>query len=407
MRYISALPIDDITTVMQTLFHCQRFDAKQLRQKYSSTHHKYEESEAEESDDSGYDTDPESDSEEEDKKLKQKSSKQTKGKSHSPSPNASSTKPKPAKTINSTLPKKAGTKDDSIDDLISKMSKLSINEPAYAVAYFKALTISPIISEVFARPIIRGNTSRPNRSNQDQVCNTPISQNNTNGNQPPIMTYSQYLGCGSPEHLFQNCPAIREKIAKQQLVYTPDNRLALPGSERPLRKRANQTLLEAYQEATQHTHSNIAQHNSNLVTVQAVYNKRGSSYYVIPEVADHDMSDDLSDSRLSDRNYCNEQNDDDIDMDDTTEGPQSTTNTVHYTYVAKETTTARRQAFNGVYIPPSRQKPDQKPVGNNRQGRPSHNEVVLTQGDQNDRIPPPQLDQRAISQLTGPLCLYT
>ena len=102
----------------------------------------------------------------------------------------------------------------------------------------------------------------------------------------------------------------------------------------------------------------MAQHNSNLVTVQAVYNKRGSSYYVIPEVADHDMSDDLSDSRLSDCDYCNEQNDDDIDMDDTTEEPQSTTNTVHYAYVAertpKETTTAQRQAFDGVYIPPSR-----------------------------------------------------
>ena len=195
-------PINDITAVMQTLFHRQRFDAKRLRQKYSSTHHKYEESEAEESDDSGYDTDPESDSEEEDKKPKQKSSKQTKGKSHSPSPNASSTKPEPAKTTNSTTPKKAGTKDDSIDDLISKMSKLSINEPAYAVAYFKALTISPIISEVFARPIVRGNTSGPNQSNQDQVRNTPISQNNTNGNQPPITTYSRCLGCGSPEHSF-------------------------------------------------------------------------------------------------------------------------------------------------------------------------------------------------------------
>ena len=203
-------PINDITTVMQTLFHCQCFDAKWLRQKYSSTHHKYEESEAEESDDSGYDTDPESDSEEEDKKLKQKSSKQTKGKSHSPFPNVPSTKPEPAKTTNSTSPKKAGTKDDSIDDLISIMSKLSINEPAYAVAYFKALTISPIISEVFAWPIVKGNTSGSNQSNQDRFHNTPISQNNTNGNQPPITTYSQCL-CGSPEHSFRNCPAIREK----------------------------------------------------------------------------------------------------------------------------------------------------------------------------------------------------
>ena len=46
-----------------------------LAMEYSSTHHKYDESKAEDFDDSGYDTDPESDSEEEDKEHKQKSSK--------------------------------------------------------------------------------------------------------------------------------------------------------------------------------------------------------------------------------------------------------------------------------------------------------------------------------------------
>ena len=67
------------------------------------------------------------------------------------------------------------------------------------------------------------------------------------------------------------------------------------------------------------------------------------------------MSDsDLSDSRLSDRDYCNEQNDGDIDMDDTRKEPYSTTDSLHYAYAAerapKGTTTIRKQAFDGVYV---------------------------------------------------------
>ena len=103
-------------------------------------------------------------------------------------------------------------------------------------------------------------------------------------------------------------------------------------------------------------------------------------------------------SRSCNRDDCNEQNNDDIDMDESTEEPFSATNILHYAYIAerapKGTTTVRKQVLDGVYVLLPRQKPDDKPVGSNRQGKPSSNEVVLTQGDQNDQISPPQLDQR-------------
>ncbi|KAN0075256.1 hypothetical protein V8E55_011279 [Tylopilus felleus] len=118
-----------------------RFETKCLKSRYSKKEYTNTDSESDVDDsDTDYDTDNESDNGFETYtpkcKSKQKSSKDDQGKTGTTS--------------------KKISKQDTMDELVDKMNKLSIHEPAYPKAYFQAISINPLVEKVYPMPVTKG-----------------------------------------------------------------------------------------------------------------------------------------------------------------------------------------------------------------------------------------------------------
>ena len=159
-----------------------------------------------------------------------------------------------------------------------------------------------------------------------------------------------------------------------------DYQLCLPNSSRPLYRVGSQTLVEAYKQASANRmHREMA---SNLVTVQSVYTKRGSSYYTMPSMTNvkPDEKFDYSSDDYSDYEENYSSNGDE-------ETPMAPVYAAERT--TKDTKQQCRQVMDGVYLPPSRKFEHVADKEVKSIIKPARNEVVLTENMRTprDRVP--------------------
>ncbi|KAN0087819.1 hypothetical protein V8E55_006440 [Tylopilus felleus] len=190
--------IKDVTNVMETLLHRRHFDAKRLKSRYSKKEYTDTDSESD-LDDSDMDNsmDNESDSGFETYTPKRKSKRKSKKYLKDKEDKQKSSKDDQGKT--STTPKKV-SKQDTTDELVDKMNTLSIHEPAYAKAYFKAISINSLVEKVYPMPVTKGSNTLTTKGRVDNQQAAPINQENTENQTRRRFSYSTCIGCASPDH---------------------------------------------------------------------------------------------------------------------------------------------------------------------------------------------------------------
>ncbi|KAG2737678.1 hypothetical protein P692DRAFT_201812621, partial [Suillus brevipes Sb2] len=140
---------------------------------------------------------------------------------------------KEVKTKTSSKDKKAGIMSpepmDEMEGLIKRMNAISLDDPDYALYYYRATRIDPTIKEMIAAPILkRGNNNQANyKPNNTQNGQGNVRQNdNRNPNykgpppgtrfyNPPNTPFNERtcFGCGEKGHGIPVCPQVNKLIS--------------------------------------------------------------------------------------------------------------------------------------------------------------------------------------------------
>lgn len=149
---------------------------------------------------------------------------------------------------------------DEVAMLIKEMNSLSQDDPAYGLAYYKAMKLDDI-SAVVSKPILKAADPlpRPNLYNRAyQTAVAPIRSPATGPNAYPIRANAvaaipstvrpEFLcyGCGEPGHGIQSCPAINELISKGELARDASGRLTY-GNGIPIRRVPGENFVQTYE----------------------------------------------------------------------------------------------------------------------------------------------------------------
>lgn len=104
------------------------------------------------------------------------------------------------------------------------------------------------------------------------------------------ISYSTYKGCALPDDHTKKCPALKKLVISKKLIYNEDLQLCLPNSTRPLYRIGNQTLVEAYDQATW-ADRRMRKSSSKLVTIDIALTNQDSIYHVVLSAEDSDNID--------------------------------------------------------------------------------------------------------------------
>jgi hypothetical protein len=231
-----AFPVDKVIATAEKLLHRDRFDADLLLSEVDSDSES--DSSTEETSDNSSDSES-SESEEEFFLKSRKAKKATKkvaNRKETKGIKPKSPKQAPRKTENTTSLEPL----DEMEGLIKKMSSISIEDPDYALLYYRATKIDPEIKNLVAAPVKkrggnnvyfqskansedRGNTTTGNYSNKEQPGSRFYNPPNT-----PFQERTCY-GCGENGHSTPYCEKINKLVREGRLIETgrritcPDN----------------------------------------------------------------------------------------------------------------------------------------------------------------------------------------
>ncbi|KAI0349232.1 hypothetical protein OH77DRAFT_1440539 [Trametes cingulata] len=207
--------LKDIDKAAKALLSVDRFDTERLRA------------------DDSYDDDSDDSGEESDRIRRVTSS--SKRKAHKPSPKLKKRikedyekkQERNKKLSGKKLPEKttrSKDKEEELSELYDQLSRLSLNDKDYAVAFMKARLLEPSVEEYIPKPITSPPVqfvSQNSQSNvQDMPRDMPPHMGRPGSNQfmgqrptgPP--SRSKCYGCGDPGHVMNSCPKLQEMYAK-------------------------------------------------------------------------------------------------------------------------------------------------------------------------------------------------
>ena len=170
-----------------------------------------------------------------------------------------------AKPLSSTQPAKSKNSSKEVEDIIGKLNRMSIDDPAYAIQYFRAYQLNPIIAEIVPKP---NSWSKDNTPSQQPPTNNPPPRNTSRTfpprtNAPDIGVHRQSLpmgerycyGCGSRGHTLGFCPAIADLVEKGIVKRNGLGKLVMADGTQVFRM--NSETLEAAVKRLRSVHANF------------------------------------------------------------------------------------------------------------------------------------------------------
>jgi hypothetical protein len=284
--------VNEVSTIVEWLLHRNRFDRKRQHLKY-----KYEASDSESNRSTSSDTNPNPDSGDSNSEESESEHETKRHKVHRASRKEKPTTKKSTKTSSSSSPSQTKDKPNGnkkapteINSLIEQMSKLSLTDLNYAKAYFKALTLNPLMSQAVAKP------QRADTFNQQQTAPTTttmerppteiLQRATTNITRAPLRSTPPFncFGCRSHVHSLKDCIPLHELISQGQLGRNSNQRICLP-SGAPLRHQQGETLLDAYHQLVGNRRSEDRA-AANLTSTYHDRYQRGQVNYVVVTMSD-------------------------------------------------------------------------------------------------------------------------
>ena len=213
---------------------------------------------------------------------------------------------------------------DEVEDLIKQLGKLSIDDPAYAVLYFRAVTKNPLVKDIVPSPSMQRRSTTP----------TPTSSGSRFERQPPPHMAGAIAsnrpergkcwGCGEAGHTMFACPALADLEKKGVIKRDRQGRVYHSNGDSIQRQDFNKTILQAVNRATPPT----------------------SNFIGINDSWDWDLDaplDTEEDTTVTLYNYLCDDSDEEAFME-----------AYPVERVTRSTNTARKERFDGVYVPPRR-----------------------------------------------------
>ncbi|KAG2748114.1 hypothetical protein P692DRAFT_20735359, partial [Suillus brevipes Sb2] len=119
---------------------------------------------------------------------------------------------------------------DEMEGLIKKMNAISLEDPDYALLYYRATKMDPAIKDLVAAPIRKG----------DSTPRTDSKQNNLPGQRDNQICF----GCGEKGHGLPICPQINKLITEGTLTRTHSGHISRPDG-RSVRRMPEESIVEA------------------------------------------------------------------------------------------------------------------------------------------------------------------
>ncbi|KAK7692990.1 hypothetical protein QCA50_004632 [Cerrena zonata] len=141
--------------------------------------------------------------------------------------------------------------DEEMENLIAQMGRMSLTDPSYAILYYRAFRLNPVVADIMTRPVDRPRGSRPGMSN-DFIANR--SNNNPPARPPPpggnaFRTFQQEerkcYGCGGSGHGMFSCPEMNDLLRSGSVIRDQAGRYTLPDGAIIRRQSPEETLAAA------------------------------------------------------------------------------------------------------------------------------------------------------------------
>ena len=219
--------------------------------------------------------------------------------------------------------------DAEVEELIRRMENMSLDDPSYATAYFRAVSMNPIVKDIVPSPKERRRTftaTPPNGGRNFQREPPPHL-----AREPPMGTSIddfRCIGCSDPNHRMSDCPQLNEFIAQGKIKRNALGRFVM-ADNRFIRRNPGENLVDAIKRTLPPT--------SNYISVsQTPWDER--------ESADTHMA--RYDGYAVQQGY-------DSDSDDSDEEQPEA---YPVTRTSKSTTSARKERMESVTAPPPKHK---------------------------------------------------
>ncbi|GJE97289.1 hypothetical protein PsYK624_135050 [Phanerochaete sordida] len=281
--------VDDVISVAESLLHRRRFDQDRLVSEVETG-----DSDSDTSSSDSSDSESESDMSEDDKvKKKKKPKKRSKSREssrvkssaksktqatkkpakrtvriQSPEPEAAASSdsdaPPSRMTYRPSTPVKEKSRDDpEMEELIGQLKKMQIDDPAYAISYFRAVNRNPLVKEIVAAPVDRRQAAAP------AAPTAPRSRNFERETPPHLGAGAQSFqtrpenrtcfGCGALGHTMSRCDKLQEYFTNGTISRDEKGFISLT-SGAPLYRRRDEDWVSAIKRATQPQASYVSVH---------------------------------------------------------------------------------------------------------------------------------------------------
>ncbi|KAF9030233.1 hypothetical protein BDZ89DRAFT_949931 [Hymenopellis radicata] len=239
-----AFPIEAINKIAQVIFTRNRFDTNLIDSDDESDIERDEyisDSSSDSSDSTSSESEDDSDSDIEDTRKKHRKV---------------SKKKKLTKRASDRGKHKKAADTSEVTNLISHMSRMSINDPSYAVMYYQAIKKDPICKDVIRRPQINP-PPMAERSSFRSPFNRSIGMNNiaTGANSVATMPNSIPLGirqgplicygCAQEGHGLRNCPGLENWLRNGTIKRDPVTLRYLLANGEEIRRGPQETVVQA------------------------------------------------------------------------------------------------------------------------------------------------------------------
>ena len=238
--------------------------------------------------------------------------------------------------------------DKEVEDLINKLNRMSINDPAYPLLYFRACRLSPLVQQIIPSPLSAGPKTATGPAPSSTARDTPPHLERRSYEGP--RTLSCY-GCGEDGHGMSTCPELAKLEQKKIVKRDARGRWCMFDGSPIQRRTPTEPLVKA-----------IARQNPS----QTNY----ISYHQAPVRSDDDDTDfERLYPVILPSNYYMSQYYDESDSDYDVYAAERTERTIR---------NARKEKFDGVWPPDKRKQRDQIRRPEATAGREKENTVPPT-----------------------------
>ncbi|KIP02100.1 hypothetical protein PHLGIDRAFT_16775 [Phlebiopsis gigantea 11061_1 CR5-6] len=117
-----------------------------------------------------------------------------------------------------------------VEDLIQQLGRMSVDDPSYAMMYFRACSKNPLVKDIIPSPVVQQRSTALGGPNRPFDRQAPPHMDGSMQREPRLC-----FGCGARGHGMGMCPQLQELVAQGVIIRDNQGRFAMKNGQ-PIRK---------------------------------------------------------------------------------------------------------------------------------------------------------------------------